>query len=99
VVGMVRMAEARIRSAGRPAIVVRMPGNGTGDLNAEAGTLNGAITRALDAGAPSVDLIGYSAGGVVVLLWARRDDGAGFDPLKGYRGNPLDHAAPCHNAR
>jgi triacylglycerol lipase len=75
--GALSALAARIRSAGRPATVVRMPGNGTGDLNAEATTLNGAISRALDAGAPSVDLIGYSAGGVVVLLWARRDDGAG----------------------
>ena len=75
--GALSALAARIRSAGRPASVVRMPGNGTGDLNAEASTLNGAVTRALDAGAPSVDLIGYSAGGVVVLLWARHDDGAG----------------------
>jgi triacylglycerol lipase len=67
---------ARIRATGRQAIVVRMPGNGTGSLNAEAGVLNAAVTRALDGGAPSVDVIGYSAGGVVALLWARTDDGA-----------------------
>jgi len=67
---------ARIRSTGRAATVVRLPGNGTGDLNADASVLNGAVTRALDSGAPSVDVIGYSAGGVVVLLWARRDDGS-----------------------
>ena len=67
---------ARIRATGRRAIVVRMPGNGTGALNADASVLNEAVTRALAGGAPSVDVIGYSAGGVVTLLWARQDDGA-----------------------
>jgi triacylglycerol lipase len=68
---------ARIRATGRRAIVVRMPGNGTGALNADASALNDAVTRALAGGAPSVDVIGYSAGGVVALLWAREDDGSG----------------------
>jgi triacylglycerol lipase len=74
--GSLSVLADRIRSTGREATVVRMPGNGTGDLNADASVLNGAVTRALDGGAPSVDVIGYSAGGVVVLLWARHDDGA-----------------------
>jgi len=68
---------ARIRATGRVATVVSLPGNGTGDLNADAGALNAAVGRALAGGAPSVDVIGYSAGGVVVLLWARHDDGSG----------------------
>jgi len=75
--GSLSVLADRIRSDGREAIVVRMPGNGTGDLNADAAALNGAVSRALDGGAPSADVIGYSAGGVVVLLWAREDDGAG----------------------
>jgi triacylglycerol lipase len=67
---------SRIRATGRRAIVIRMPGNGTGALNADASVLNDAVNRALAGGAPSVDVIGYSAGGVVALLWAREDDGA-----------------------
>jgi triacylglycerol lipase len=65
----------RIRSTGRQAIVLRLPGNGTGSLVADASVLNTAVTRALRRGAPSVDVIGYSAGGVTALLWARSDGG------------------------
>jgi pimeloyl-ACP methyl ester carboxylesterase len=66
---------ALIRGTGRQATVLSMPGHGTGNLLADAAALNSAVTRALDRGAPSVDVIGYSAGGVVALLWAREDDG------------------------
>jgi hypothetical protein len=65
----------RIRADGRAATVVHLPGNGTGTLVSDAGVLNNAVTRALGGGAPSVDVIGYSAGGVAALLWARDDDG------------------------
>ncbi|HXW45299.1 MAG TPA: alpha/beta fold hydrolase [Streptosporangiaceae bacterium] len=66
---------ASIRAAGRTAIVLHLPGNGTGSLVADAAVLNSAVSQALDQGAPSVDVIGYSAGGVVALIWAREDDG------------------------
>lgn len=66
----------RIRAAGRQATVVHLPGNGTGSLIADASVLNTAVTRALRDGAPSVDVIGYSAGGVTTLVWARQDGGA-----------------------
>ncbi len=65
---------ARLRQTGRTATVLTLRGDGTGDLRAEASVLDAAVTAALTAGAPSVDLVGYSAGGVVVRLWAREHD-------------------------
>lgn len=62
----------RIRVTGRQADVVALPGDGTGDLNAQAEVLQVAVSRALAGGAASVDLVGYSAGGVVVRLWVAR---------------------------
>jgi triacylglycerol lipase len=66
---------SRIQAAGRMAAVLQLPGNGTGSLIRDAAALDAAVNRALRAGAPSVDVIGYSAGGVTALLWARDDDG------------------------
>jgi len=65
----------RIRATGRQATVLDLAGDGTGSLVAEARLLNAAVSTALAHGAPSVDVVGYSAGGVVALIWARRDDG------------------------
>lgn len=66
---------SRIRAAGRTATVLKLPGTGTGSLVTDAAVLNSAVNNAVANGAPSVDVIGYSAGGVVALIWARRDDG------------------------
>ena len=65
----------RLRAGGRAATVLHLPGNGTGSLVTDAGVLNAAVGRALRAGAPSVDVVGYSAGGVVALIWAQEDNG------------------------
>jgi len=67
---------ARLRSAGRQATVVRLPGDGTGDLRDQAAVLDRAARSAIAGGAPSVDVVGYSAGGVVARLWAEEDGGA-----------------------
>ena len=70
------LAEA-LRAAGRDAVVVPPVGDGTGDLATQAEHL-GEVARQVmaDRGAPSVDVVGYSAGGVVARLWVR-DAGGG----------------------
>jgi triacylglycerol esterase/lipase EstA (alpha/beta hydrolase family) len=65
----------RLRGAGRDAEVVALPAGGTGDLRVQAAVLDRAARAEIDAGAPSVDVVGYSAGGVVARLWAADDDG------------------------
>jgi triacylglycerol lipase len=67
---------AALRQRGRDAAVVRLVGDGTGDLRAQADVLAAAVDQALTAGAPSVDVVGYSAGGVVARLWADELGGA-----------------------
>ncbi len=96
---------ARIRRTGRAADVVGLPGSGTGDLAAQAVILNGYVTRALHSGKGAVDVVGFSAGGVVARLWDVEDDGAAKvsriitlgSPLNGTRiaaaGNAADPAA------
>jgi triacylglycerol lipase len=66
----------RLTADGRDATVVAVPGDGTGDLNASADVLGTAVDDALArSGAESVDVVGYSAGGVIARLWAA-DGGA-----------------------
>ena len=57
---------ARLRAAGHPVVVVDLPDRGTRDLRVSARALGAAVDRT---GAARVDLVGYSAGGVVVRLW------------------------------
>jgi triacylglycerol esterase/lipase EstA (alpha/beta hydrolase family) len=66
----------RLTATGRDATVVPLPGNGTGGLRASADALGTAVRAVLArTGAASVDLVGYSAGGVVARLWVA-DGGA-----------------------
>jgi triacylglycerol lipase len=69
---------AALRAAGREVVVVERLGDGTGDLRAEAEHLRDVAQQTRDAeGVASVDVIGYSAGGVVARLWVRDYGGAG----------------------
>lgn len=69
--GALEVLAGALRQAGRDTTIVRLPGDGTGDLRESAAALAGAADAARAGGAPSVDVIGYSAGGVVARLWAR----------------------------
>ena len=73
--GSLTSLASRLRAAGRTTSVVTLPGDGTGDLLAQVDALDSAVNAALASGAPSVDVIGYSAGGVVTRLWVDRDGG------------------------
>ncbi len=67
---------AALRSAGRDVRIVPRLGDGTGDLDAEAEHLADVADQTLsETDAPSVDVIGYSAGGVVARLWVRDHGG------------------------
>lgn len=91
--GSLSVLASRIRSTGRQATVMHLPGNGTGSLIADVSVLNAAVTRALRGGAPSVDVIGYSAGGVVTLLWEREDGGVDKARRVVTLGSPFHGAA------
>jgi triacylglycerol lipase len=68
---------AAVRSAGRTVVIVEPVGDGTGDLRQQADHLAEVADSArAAAGAASVDVVGYSAGGVVTRLWVRDGGGA-----------------------
>jgi triacylglycerol lipase len=60
----------RLTAAGRKATVVALPGDGTGDLRTSADALGRAVEAARKGtGGQAVDLVGYSAGGLIARLW------------------------------
>jgi hypothetical protein len=65
-----------LRANGRRAFIMRLPGDGTGDLADQARALQDLVRRFLAGGYESVDVVGYSAGGVVARLWLVDDGGA-----------------------
>jgi triacylglycerol lipase len=73
---LTKLAE-RIRVTGRTVQVLDLPNNGRGDLRTQA-RLVAAAAKKLRGKAPSIDVIGYSAGGVAARLW-----------LKDYGGAPI----------
>jgi triacylglycerol esterase/lipase EstA (alpha/beta hydrolase family) len=67
----------RLRAAGKDAEVVDLPDEAEGDLGQQAKALAAAAQAALRrTGAASVDVVGYSAGGVVARLWVKDYGGA-----------------------
>jgi pimeloyl-ACP methyl ester carboxylesterase len=64
-----------IQRIGMATDVVRLPDGGTGDLVYQADVVNGYVNKALRSGAGPVDVVGFSAGGVVARLWDAEFDG------------------------
>lgn len=56
----------RLRVIARPTVVMALPADGTGDLNEQAAAIDSTVRGLLRHGETSVDLVGYSAGGVAV---------------------------------
>lgn len=66
-----------LRGAGRDVTVIALPDRGRGDLDEQAEVLGDAADAALArTGASSVDVVGFSAGGVVARLWATEGGGS-----------------------
>lgn len=60
---------AALREEGRVVEIVAPPGDGRGDLRDHAALVAEAAREAVAGGAPSVDVVGYSAGGLVARLF------------------------------
>lgn len=66
----------QLRRDGREVVVFAPAGGGTGDLRVQARRVAARTERLLAASPfPSVDVVGYSAGGVVARLWVRDEGG------------------------
>jgi triacylglycerol lipase len=84
-----RLAD-RLRAAGRDVTVVELPDRAQGDLTDQAASVGAAADAVLGrTGARSVDVVGYSAGGVVARLWATEGDGTGRVRRLVMLGSPL----------
>lgn len=76
-VGSLDPLAAALDQEGREVVVFRPPGGGTGDLEIQAVRLRDLVQRTLErTGEKSVDLVGYSAGGVVARLYVGDGGGA-----------------------
>jgi triacylglycerol lipase len=63
---------AALEAQGKQAVIVPAVGDGTGDLREQAEALDQAARDVMQrTGAPSVDVVAYSAGGVVTRIWVK----------------------------
>lgn len=75
--GSVDPIRRALTAAGREVVVVAPVGSGTGDLRTQARSLATQADAAMRRfGSSSVDVVGYSAGGVVARSWVRDHGGA-----------------------
>jgi triacylglycerol esterase/lipase EstA (alpha/beta hydrolase family) len=58
-----------LEKSGRTTVVLALPDDATGDLHGQEQVLAAQVTKLMSAGAASVDLVGYSAGGIVAALF------------------------------
>src|SRR5689334_9601274 len=61
--------QRRLFLSGRRVLIVSTGIEDLGDLNAQAQQVQLAAEKLIADGAPSVDVVGYSAGGIVTRLW------------------------------
>lgn len=72
---LLTLADA-LETEGREPVLVELADNGTSDLREQADLVDAAARSAMEeSGADSVDVVGFSAGGIVARLWVA-DDGA-----------------------
>ena len=75
-VSELELLAAVLRARGKDVTLVRVPDNGLGDLRDQARAVGVAATAARTrTGAASVDVVGYSAGGVAARYWVQELDG------------------------
>ncbi|RYP82574.1 lipase [Nocardioides guangzhouensis] len=93
---------ATLRAHGREAEIVPAPGDGRGNLRGHAMLLAAAAARSIAGGAPSVDVVGFSAGGIVARIWVSELGGDGqarriVTVGSPHHGTDLTHgtARPC----
>jgi triacylglycerol lipase len=63
----------RLQGLLRPVVVASLPERGSGEIDASVRALGRTVE---ETGARAVDLVGYSAGGIVVRAWLRQDGNA-----------------------
>jgi triacylglycerol lipase len=86
----------RLLAAGFQVVTVRLPERNTGDLRRAARALDDAVRAS---GAERVDVVGFSAGGVVARLWARDLGGAARARHMVLLGSPNHGAGLAEQAR